>query len=169
MDTQKLLLELGVDLPAHAGKDLACRSPIDGAEIATLRADSATDVQTKVGAAAEAFRAWRLVPPPRRGELLRLFGEELRAQKTALGTLVSIEAGKILQEGLGEVQEMIDICDFAVGLSRQLYGLTIASERPGHRMMEQWHPIGTVAVISAFKFLFSVWRRHAELALVCRD
>ena len=169
MDTQKLLLELGVDLPAHAGKDLACRSPIDGAEIATLRADSATDVQTKVGAAAEAFRAWRLVPPPRRGELLRLFGEELRKQKTALGTLVSIEAGKILQEGLGEVQEMIDICDFAVGLSRQLYGLTIASERPGHRMMETWHPLGVVGVITAFNFPVAVWAWNASLALACGD
>src|SRR5947207_11608362 len=169
MDTQKLLLELGVDLPAHAGKDLACRSPIDGAEIATLRTDSAADVQAKVGAAAEAFRAWRLVPPPRRGELLRLFGEELRKQKTALGTLVSIEAGKILQEGLGEVQEMIDICDFAVGLSRQLYGLTIASERPGHRMMETWHPLSAVGVITAFNFPVAVWSWNAAIALVCGD
>src|SRR5437016_8570407 len=169
MDTQKLLLELGVDLSARTGKDLTCRSPIDGAEIATLRADSATDVQTKVGAAAEVFRAWRLVPPPRRGELVRLFGEELRAQKTALGTLVSIEAGKILQEGLGEVQEMIDICDFAVGLSRQLYGLTIASERPGHRMMETWHPLGVVGVISAFNFPVAVWAWNTALALVCGD
>src|SRR2546426_7757624 len=169
MDTQKLLLELGVDLSARTGKDLTCRSPIDGAEIATLRTDSATDVQTKVGAAAEAFRAWRLVPPPRRGELLRLFGEELRAQKTALGTLVSIEAGKILQEGYGEVQEMIDICDFAVGLSRQLYGLTIASERPGHRLMETWHPLGVVGVISAFNFPAAVWSWNTAIALVCGD
>src|SRR2546426_2049185 len=169
MDTQKLLLELGVDLSARTGKDLTCRSPIDGAEIATLRTDSATDVQTKVGAAAEAFRAWRLVPPPRRGELLRLFGEELRKQKTALGRLVTLESGKILQEGLGEVQEMIDICDFAVGLSRQLYGLTIASERPGHRMMETWHPAGVVAIISAFNFPVAVWSWNAALALVCGD
>src|SRR5438093_848166 len=169
MDTQKLLLELGVDLSARTGKDLACRSPIDGAEIATLRSDTATDVQTKVSAAAEAFRAWRGVPPPRRGELLRLFGEELRAQKTALGTLVSIEAGKILQEGLGEVQEMIDICDFAVGLSRQLYGLTIASERPGHRMMETWHPLGPIGVITAFNFPVAVWSWNSALAFVCGD
>src|SRR5207237_4501368 len=104
-----------------------------------------------------------------RGEPLRLFGEELRKQKTALGTLVSIEAGKILQEGLGEVQEMIDICDFAVGLSRQLYGLTIATERPGHRMMETWHPLGVVGVISAFNFPVAVWAWNACLAFVCGD
>jgi aldehyde dehydrogenase (NAD+) len=109
------------------------------------------------------------VPAPRRGELVRLFGEELRANKEALGRLVTLEAGKILQEGLGEVQEMIDICDFAVGLSRQLYGLTIASERPGHRMMETWHPAGPVAVISAFNFPVAVWAWNAALALVCGD
>jgi aldehyde dehydrogenase (NAD+) len=169
MDAKNLLKELGVELSAYAGKDLACRSPIDGAEIAVLRADSAADVQAKVGAAAEAFRLWRGVPPPRRGELLRLFGEALRAQKTALGTLVSIESGKILQEGYGEVQEMIDICDFAVGLSRQLYGLTIASERPGHRMMETWHPLGVVGVITAFNFPVAVWAWNASLALACGD
>ena len=169
MEAKKLLQELGVDLPARAGKDLACRSPIDGAEIALLRADSTAEVQAKIGAAAEAFRSWRSVPAPRRGELLRLFGEELRAQKRALGRLVSIEAGKILQEGLGEVQEMIDICDFAVGLSRQLYGLTIASERPGHRMMETWHPLGVVGVITAFNFPVAVWAWNAALALVCGD
>jgi len=169
MDAGKLLQELGVDLAARAGKDLACRSPIDGGEIAVLRADAAADVQAKVGAAAGAFRAWREVPPPRRGELLRLFAEELRAQKAALGTLVSIESGKILQEGCGEVQEMIDICDFAVGLSRQLYGLTIASERPGHRMMETWHPLGVVGVITAFNFPVAVWAWNASLALACGD
>src|SRR4030095_5321108 len=127
------------------------------------------DVQAKIGAAAEAFRSWRSVPPPRRGELLRLFGEELRAQKTALGKLVSIEAGKILQEGYGEVQELIDICDFAVGLSRQLYGLVIASERPGHRMMESWHPLGVCGVITAFNFPVAVWGWNAAIALVCGD
>jgi L-aminoadipate-semialdehyde dehydrogenase len=169
MDAKRLLQELGVDLSAHAGKDLACRSPIDGAEIAVLRVDSAAGVQAKVGAAAGAFLAWRGVPPPRRGELLRLFGEGLRAQKAALGTLVSIETGKILQEGHGEVQEMIDICDFAVGLSRQLYGLTIASERPGHRMMETWHPLGVAGVISAFNFPVAVWAWNASLALACGD
>src|SRR5688500_2016823 len=119
MDTKRLLQELGVDLSKHAGSDLACRSPIDGAQIAVLRVDSAAEVQAKVGAAAEAFRAWREVPAPRRGELVRLFGEELRAQKAALGKLVSIEAGKILQEGHGEVQEMVDMCDFAVGRSEE--------------------------------------------------
>ena len=117
----------------------------------------------------QAFRAWRDVPAPRRGELVRLFGEELRANKDRLGRLVTLEAGKILQEGLGEVQEMIDICDFAVGLSRQLYGLTIASERPGHRMMETWHPAGPVAIISAFNFPVAVWAWNAALALVCGD
>ncbi len=116
-----------------------------------------------------AFKAWRDVPAPKRGELVRLFGEELRANKDALGRLVTLEAGKILQEGLGEVQEMIDICDFATGLSRQLYGLTIASERPGHRMMETWHPAGPVAVISAFNFPVAVWAWNAALALVCGD
>src|SRR2546421_6745524 len=165
MDAKRLLQELGVDLSAHTGKDLACRSPIDGAEIAVLRVDSAAEVQAKVGAAAGAFLAWRGVPPPRRGELLRLFGEGLRAQKAALGTLVSIETGKILQEGYGEVQEMIDICDFAVGLSRQLYGLTIASERPGHRMMETWHPLGVAGGISAFNFPVAGWAWNASLAL----
>jgi aldehyde dehydrogenase (NAD+) len=169
MDAKRLLEELGVDLAAHAGGDLACRSPIDGAELAVLRADSAADVQAKIGAAAAAFQSWRSVPPPRRGELLRLFGEQLRAQKSALGRLVSIEAGKILQEGCGEVQEMIDICDFAVGLSRQLYGLTIASERPGHRMMETWHPLGVVGVITAFNFPVAVWAWNASLALACGD
>jgi hypothetical protein len=109
------------------------------------------------------------VPPPRRGELVRLFGDVLREQKEPLGRLVSLDAGKILPEGLGEVQEMIDICDFAVGLSRQLYGLTIATERPNHRMMETWHPLGVVGVISAFNFPVAVWAWNACLALVCGD
>ena len=117
--------------------------------------------------AQEGFQAWREVPAPRRGELVRLLGEELRAAKADLGRLVSIEVGKILQEGLGEVQEMIDICDLAVGLSRQLFGLTIASERPGHRMMESWHPLGVVGVISAFNFPVAVWSWNTALALVC--
>ncbi|MEI9990887.1 MAG: aldehyde dehydrogenase family protein [Rhizomicrobium sp.] len=145
------------------------RSPIDGAEIGRVAFDDAASVETKIAQSAIAFRAWRDVPAPRRGELVRLFGEELRANKDALGRLVTLEAGKIGQEGLGEVQEMIDICDFAVGLSRQLYGLTIASERPGHRMMETWHPAGPVAVISAFNFPVAVWAWNAALALVCGD
>jgi aldehyde dehydrogenase (NAD+) len=169
MDATALLQELGVDLPAHAGRDLACRSPIDGGEMALLRADDSSAVQKKVGAAAQAWLAWRRVPPPRRGELVRLFGDELRSHKAALGRLVSIETGKILQEGCGEVQEMIDMCEFAVGLSRQLYGLTIASERPGHRMMETWHPLGVVGVITAFNFPVAVWAWNATLALACGD
>ena len=145
------------------------RSPIDGAEIGRVAYDDAKSVDAKIACSAEAFRAWRDVPAPRRGELVRLFGEELRTSKDRLGRLVTLEAGKILQEGLGEVQEMIDICDFAVGLSRQLYGLTIASERPGHRMMETWHPAGPVAIISAFNFPVAVWAWNAALALVCGD
>ncbi len=145
------------------------RSPIDGAEIGRVAYDDAKTIDAKIAASVEAFRQWRDVPAPRRGELVRLLGEELRANKEALGRLVTVENGKILQEGLGEVQEMIDICDFAVGLSRQLYGLTIASERPGHRMMETWHPAGPVAVISAFNFPVAVWAWNAALALVCGD
>jgi aldehyde dehydrogenase (NAD+) len=149
--------------------DHVVRSPIDGAKIGRIAFDSPELIESKIAASIDAFRAWRDVPAPRRGELVRLFGEELRANKDSLGRLVSIEAGKILQEGLGEVQEMIDICDFAVGLSRQLYGLTIASERPGHRMMEQWQPAGPVAIISAFNFPVAVWAWNAALALVCGD
>ena len=144
-------------------------SPIDGALIGSVDVADAAAVGAAIGRAHEAFLAWRMVPPPRRGELVRLLGEELRAEKDALGRLVSRECGKILSEGLGEVQEMIDICDFAVGLSRQLYGLTIATERPGHRMMETWHPLGVVGVISAFNFPVAVWAWNACLALVCGD
>jgi aldehyde dehydrogenase (NAD+) len=149
--------------------DLDARSPIDGGSMAQVRSASPADVAEAVLRAHDAFLAWRLVPPPRRGELVRLFGEVLREEKEALGRLVSLEAGKILAEGLGEVQEMIDICDFAVGLSRQLYGLTIATERPGHRMMETWHPLGVVGVISAFNFPVAVWAWNACLAFVCGD
>jgi aldehyde dehydrogenase (NAD+) len=143
------------------------RSPIDGSTLAVLTPDAKTQVSEKIAAAHAAFLTWRSVPAPKRGELVRLFGEELRGNKDALGQLVTIESGKILQEGLGEVQEMIDICDFAVGLSRQLYGLTIATERPKHRMMEQWHPLGVVGIISAFNFPVAVWAWNAALALVC--
>jgi aldehyde dehydrogenase (NAD+) len=149
--------------------DVVAHSPIDGAEIGRVAYDTAASVEKKVAASVEAFKAWRNVPAPKRGELVRLLGEELRANKDALGRLVTLEAGKIYQEGLGEVQEMIDICDFAVGLSRQLYGLTIASERPGHRMMETWHPAGPVVIISAFNFPVAVWAWNAALALVCGD
>ncbi len=169
MDIQALLQELGVDAGAQAGDDLTVRTPVDGSVLATLRADDAAAVAARVAAAHEAFLAWRCVPAPRRGELVRVFGLHLRRNKAALGRLVTLESGKILQEGQGEVQEMIDICDFAVGLSRQLYGLTIASERPGHRMMETWHPAGVVAIVSAFNFPAAVWAWNAALALVCGD
>jgi len=167
MDIASLLQALGVDLDAHRGGDLTVRSPIDGSTLATLRGDDAERASAKIAAATQAALAWRDVPAPRRGELVRVFGTLLRAHKAELGRLVTIESGKILQEGLGEVQEMIDICDFATGLSRQLYGLTIASERPGHRMMETWHPLGVVGVISAFNFPVAVWSWNAALAFVC--
>jgi aldehyde dehydrogenase (NAD+) len=165
-EARALFERLGV--PLSQG-DLVSHSPIDGRVIGAVPAASAADVAAAVGRAQQAFLAWRDVPAPRRGELVRLFGEVLREEKEALGRLVSLEAGKILQEGLGEVQEMIDICDFAVGLSRQLYGLTIATERPGHRMMETWHPLGVVGVISAFNFPVAVWAWNACLAFVCGD
>lgn len=164
--TSALLDHFGVAMAASGG-ELPVVSPIDGAQIARVRTHSAGQVGEAIARAQAAFFAWRDVPAPQRGELVRLLGEELRAEKEALGKLVSIETGKILSEGLGEVQEMIDICDFAVGLSRQLYGLTIASERPGHRMMETWHPLGVVGVISAFNFPVAVWSWNAALALVC--
>ena len=147
--------------------DLIARTPIDGSEIGRVQTASPGEVATAVAAAQAAFVQWRTVPAPRRGELVRLLGEELRAHKEALGALVTLEAGKIASEGLGEVQEMIDICDFAVGLSRQLHGLTIVSERPEHRMMEQWHPLGVVGIVTAFNFPVAVWAWNAALALVC--
>ena len=167
MDIKALLQELGLDPAALGDGDMEVRSPVDGARIARVASDTPQAVGEKIARAEAAFLAWRTVPPPRRGELIRLFGDELRANKDALGRLVTVESGKILQEGLGEVQEMIDICDFAVGLSRQLYGLTIASERPGHRMMETWHPLGPIGVISAFNFPVAVWAWNAALAIVC--
>jgi len=167
LDITHLLDELGADLARWRGTALAARSPIDGTELAKLRTHSRDEIATAMEKSHRAFLEWRDVPAPRRGEVVRLLGEELRAAKPALGRLVAIESGKILQEGLGEVQEMIDICDFAVGLSRQLYGLTIASERPGHRMMETWHPLGPVAVITAFNFPVAVWAWNAALAWVC--
>ena len=164
-----LLKDVGINVRPLTVGDLAVRSPIDGLEIARLKSDGKASAAKKIARADAAFRAWRQVPAPRRGELIRLFGEELRTHKESLGRLVSIETGKILQEGMGEVQEMIDICDFAVGLSRQLYGLTIASERPGHRMMETWHPLGVVGIISAFNFPVAVWSWNTCLAIVCGD
>ncbi len=164
-ETRQLLAALGV----AASGTLESRSPIDGQVIGSVSSATAADVEAACAHANDAFLRWRLVPAPRRGELVRLIGEELRASKDALARLVTLEAGKIVSEGLGEVQEMIDICDFAVGLSRQLYGLTIASERPNHRMIEQWHPLGTVGVITAFNFPVAVWAWNAALALVCGD
>ena len=161
------LAELGLASEALAGGTLVVRSPVDGSETARLREHTPAEVDAAIAAAHAAFLHWRLVPAPQRGELVRLFGEELRAHKAALGRLVSIEVGKIVSEGQGEVQEMIDICDFAVGLSRQLHGLTIATERAEHRMMETWHPLGVVGIISAFNFPVAVWSWNAALALVC--
>ncbi|MBX3220216.1 MAG: aldehyde dehydrogenase family protein [Labilithrix sp.] len=148
-------------------RELVARSPIDGSVTARIVADDAAGVDAAIGRAHAAFLEWRTVPAPRRGELIRLFGEELRREKDTLASLVTIEAGKIVAEARGEVQEMIDICDFACGLSRQLYGLTIASERPGHRMSETWHPLGVVGVISAFNFPVAVWAWNFALAIVC--
>ena len=145
------------------------RTPIDGTVLGKVPVCTRLDTEAAVGRAVLAFKEWRAVPAPRRGELVRLLGEELRAAKSTLGALVTLESGKILQEGLGEVQEMIDICDFAVGLSRQLYGLTIASERPGHVMRETWHPAGVCAVITSFNFPVAPWCWNAALALVCGD
>ncbi len=144
-------------------------SPVDGTLIAKVKASTAADYQAAMAKAEEAFKTWRLVPAPKRGEIVRQMGDELRKNKEALGQLVSYEMGKSLQEGLGEVQEMIDICDFAVGLSRQLYGLTMHSERPMHRMYEQWHPFGVVGIISAFNFPVAVWSWNSMLAWVCGD
>jgi aldehyde dehydrogenase (NAD+) len=166
-DAKSILDSLGVDPALYTGGTLTKISPMTGEEIAALPENTAEDTAAAVARARAAFKEWRMVPAPKRGELVRLLGEELRTHKEALGRMVSIEAGKIPSEGLGEVQEMIDICDFATGLSRQLYGLTIATERPGHRMMEQWHPLGVVGIISAFNFPVAVWSWNAALALVC--
>ncbi|WP_397450162.1 aldehyde dehydrogenase family protein [Pseudomonas sp. NA-150] len=162
-----LLNRLGVDPALYSKGDQAVHTPVDGSRIASVHWEGRAEVEQHITRAETAFEAWRKVPAPRRGELMRLFGEALRKHKAELGELVSWEAGKITQEGLGEVQEMIDICDFAVGLSRQLYGLTIASERPGHHMRETWHPLGVVGVISAFNFPVAVWAWNTALALVC--
>ncbi|PWV55769.1 aldehyde dehydrogenase family protein [Chitinophaga sp. S165] len=151
------------------GETIPASSPVDGKEIATVKAASRADYDAVIAKAEEAFKEWRLWPAPRRGEVVRQIGEALRKHKEPLGKLVSYEMGKSLQEGYGEVQEMIDICDFAVGLSRQLHGLTMHSERPGHRMYEQWHPLGVTGIISAFNFPVAVWSWNAMLAWVCGD
>jgi aldehyde dehydrogenase (NAD+) len=166
---RSILGALGVDLASLAGAGVEARTPITGEAIARLRAHSPEEARAAIDRAHEAFLAWRSVPAPKRGELVRAFGERLRGAKRELGELVSIEAGKVRSEGLGEVQEAIDICDFAVGLSRQLHGLTIASERPGHRMMETWHPMGVCGIVTAFNFPVAVWAWNAAIALVCGD
>ncbi|MCV6603546.1 MAG: aldehyde dehydrogenase family protein [Cohaesibacter sp.] len=168
-ETKSLLSALGVSADKLTTSGIAVTSPIDGSLIGHVAEQGAQDTNEAVAKAHEAFKTWRSLPAPTRGELVRLLGEELRAHKDMLGKLVTIECGKIYSEGLGEVQEMIDICDFAVGLSRQLYGKTIASERPGHRMMETWHPMGVCGVISAFNFPVAVWSWNTCLALVCGD
>ena len=168
-DVADILTELGIDSALSVDGDLIVHSPINGAEIGRLHTHSEAQVDEIIGNSVEAFIEWRSRPAPARGELVRVLGNKLREHKQALGALVTWECGKIYQEGLGEVQEMIDICDFAVGLSRQLYGLTIASERPGHRMTENWQPMGPVGVISAFNFPVAVWCWNAALALVCGD
>lgn len=163
-----LLKSMGV-VPSAFERGRLVYTPINGSEIGSVQdtVSSVKEVLPLIKQSTKAFNEWKRVPAPRRGELIRLFAEELRIYKQPLGELVTIENGKILQEGLGEVQEMIDICDFAVGLSRQLYGLTIASERPGHKLMETWHPLGPVAVISAFNFPVAVWAWNFTLAVVC--
>jgi aldehyde dehydrogenase (NAD+) len=159
----------GSFIDAPSGPEVKSLSPIDGRELATIACASGDDYEKIMARAQERFRTWRTTPAPRRGEVVRLIGDALRKRKKELGALVTLEMGKIRAEGEGEVQEMIDICDFAVGLSRQLYGLTIKSERPGHRMMEQWHPLGTVGIVTAFNFPVAVWAWNAAIAAICGD
>lgn len=181
IDIRKILAHLGISeinpsastgttwfSPANAEtRDII--SPVDGQKLATVQFADEHTYEKVVEHATAAFKTWQNIPAPKRGEIIRQYGQLLRENKQELGTLVSLEMGKILQEGLGEVQEMIDICDFAVGISRQLYGLTMHSERPGHRMYEQWHPLGIVGIISAFNFPVAVWSWNAMLAAVCGD
>ena len=164
-----ILSRLGAPESAFTRDGIPASSPITGELITQVRITSPKETSATIGRAAEAFDVWRTVPAPRRGEFVRIFADELRAAKDDLGRLVTLETGKIVSEGLGEVQEMIDICDFAVGLSRQLYGRTIATERADHRMMETWHPLGVCGVISAFNFPVAVWSWNAALAFVCGD
>jgi aldehyde dehydrogenase (NAD+) len=176
---EKALKELGISelnegtsTGSHffsSGEEIASYSPVDGALIAKVKTTTRSDFDKTMEVASKAFKEWRLKPAPLRGEIVRQFGLRLRELKEPLGKLVSYEMGKSYQEGLGEVQEMIDICDFAVGLSRQLHGLTMHSERPGHRMYEQYHPLGIVGIISAFNFPVAVWAWNTALAWVCGD
>ncbi|RAR59499.1 delta-1-piperideine-6-carboxylate dehydrogenase [Onishia taeanensis] len=164
---ESIMQRLGVADALYQGGDYAVTSPTDGRELGRVTMEGGEQVLSRIDRAQAAFEAWRQVPAPRRGELVRLFGEQLRRHKEDLGSLVTLECGKIYQEGLGEVQEMIDICDLAVGQSRQLCGLTIASERPGHHMRESWHPLGPIGLITAFNFPVAPWAWNAALALVC--
>ncbi|MGY2843589.1 aldehyde dehydrogenase (NAD+) [Bradyrhizobium sp. USDA 4509] len=166
-EVDRLLTKLNLSRALYSEGELKVRTPVTGEVIGQVEETTVSQAVAEIEAAARAFREWRLVPAPRRGELVRLFGEELRANKETLGRLVSIEVGKIISEGLGEIQEMIDMCKFAVGLSRQLYGLTMATERHEHRIMETWHPMGVVGIISSFNFPVSVWASNAAIALVC--
>ncbi|NIJ52001.1 L-piperidine-6-carboxylate dehydrogenase [Dyadobacter arcticus] len=180
IDIKNILDKLGIEPVNHGvttgqvswpgnGEILTSFSPVDGKKIAEIGQAGKYDYDQVIARSVEAYKVWRLIPAPKRGDIVRQMGDQLRKMKQDLGTLVSYEMGKSLQEGLGEVQEMIDICDFAVGISRQLYGLTMHSERPMHRMYEQWHPIGLVGVISAFNFPVAVWSWNAMLAWVCGD
>jgi aldehyde dehydrogenase (NAD+) len=169
MSYSELLSSLGINESDLSTGTLKVYSPIDGKLIGTLQEDTPETVSEKIALSQKAFKEWRKLPAPRRGEFVRLLGEELRAFKDELGALVTADCGKILEEGKGEIQEMIDICEFAVGLSRQLHGLTIVSERPEHKMSEYWHPLGPVGIISAFNFPVAVWSWNAALALVCGD
>jgi len=167
METHELMYNLGIDSQLNAAEGIQSLSPINGSVLGSVEELKIELVDEYVQKSQAAFYKWRKVPAPRRGELVRILGEKLRDKKELLGRLVSVENGKILSEGLGEVQEMIDICDLAVGLSRQLYGLTIASERPGHSMRETWHPLGVNCIITAFNFPVAVWAWNSTLALVC--
>ena len=167
MNPEPILMALGLEQHRQASTGLPVHTPIDGSLLGRVEETSVEDLPTIIDRAEAAFQQWRQLPAPRRGELVRLLGEELRSHKQLLGELVTLECGKILSEGLGEVQEMIDICDLAVGQSRQLFGLTIASERPGHRMAETWHPLGVNGIITAFNFPVAVWAWNAALSLVC--
>ncbi len=168
-EVESILTQLGVPATAYGDGDLQVQTPITGEVIASVKSDTASVAADTIAAAHAAFLEWRSVPAPRRGELVRLLGEELRQALPELGRLVTIETGKLLTEGLGEVQEMIDICVFATGLSRQLAGLSLPSERKDHRILETWHPLGAVGVITAFNFPVAVWAWNSALALVCGD
>jgi len=169
-DAAPILEKLGATSTGHGtGEPLESLDPSTGASLGRIRSATRAEYDARVDAALNRFVEWRARPAPRRGELVRRLGELLREHKESLGELVSLETGKIRSEGLGEVQEMIDICDFAVGLSRQLHGLTIASERPSHRLMEQWHPLGAVGIVTAFNFPVAVWAWNAALAAICGD